>query len=523
MTEPATETRAPTGQPLFTGSDWGYRDVMRVYDAVAEIAHGELGLDTYPNQIEVIDSEQMLDAYASMGLPLFYRHWSFGKHFAHDEMLYRKGYTGLAYEIVINSKPCISYIMEENTLTMQTLVLAHAAFGHNHFFKNNRLFREWTDADGILDYLDFAKGFVTECEEHYGVQAVERVLDAAHALMTQGVHRYPKPRSRSLREERDREIERIRYEEQTYNDLWRTVPGDPEDPLGDEDDPVAARRQRLGLPEENLLYFLEKRAPRLEHWQRELLRIVRNIAQYFYPQKQTKVMNEGCATAVHYYIMNRLHERGQLTDGAFLECLHNHTNVVFQPGFDDRRFSSINPYALGFAILQDLQRMATEPTEEDRRWFPGIAGSGDWVGLWHEAWREFRDESFILQFLSPKVIRDFRLFRLHDEAASPELVVDAIHDEAGYRDIRRSLAQRHDIAHLEPDIQVVDVDLTGDRKLILEHRITDGVTLERSDAFAVLRHLANLWGYGVKLYEVDPVTERAVNEYPEVDPASPVA
>ena len=68
-----------------------------------------------------------------------------------------QGMQGLAYEIVINSNPCISYIMEENTATMQTLVIAHAAFGHNHFFKNNYLFRQWTDADGILDYLEFAK------------------------------------------------------------------------------------------------------------------------------------------------------------------------------------------------------------------------------------------------------------------------------------------------------------------------------------------------------------------------------
>ena len=116
-----------------------------------------LGLDVYPNQIEVITAEQMLDAYSSVGMPLFYKHWSFGKHFAYQEASYRKGLMGLAYEIVINSSPCISYLMEENTATMQTLVIAHAAFGHNHFFKNNYLFKQWTDADGILDYLEFAK------------------------------------------------------------------------------------------------------------------------------------------------------------------------------------------------------------------------------------------------------------------------------------------------------------------------------------------------------------------------------
>ncbi len=526
MRDSATVSKGGAGEgmkkPLFTGPDWDYHDVLRVYEAIEEIALGELRLDIYPNQIEVISSEQMLDAYSAMGMPLFYKHWSFGKHFARDEMLYRKGYQGLAYEIVINSKPCISYIMEENTMTMQTLVMAHAAFGHNHFFKNNRLFREWTDADGILDYLEFAKGYIAECEERYGLTAVERVLDAAHALMTHGVHRYPRRHAKSLREERDRELERLKYEEQTYNDLWRTIPADDEGADTALLNRAGERKRRLGLPEENLLYFLEKRAPNLQHWQREILRIVRNVAQYFYPQKQTKVMNEGCATAVHYHIMRRLHEQGRLTDGSFLEFLHSHTNVVFQPDFDDPRFSGLNPYALGFAILQDLQRMALDPTEEDRRWFPEIAGGGDWTEVWQEAWRAYRDESFILQFLSPKVMRDFRFFRIHDEADAPELIVDAIHDDAGYREIRRSLAARHDLARIEPDIQVVDVDLAGDRKLILEHRVVDGVTLDERNAVAVLRHLAYLWGYGVKLYEVDPATDRVIHEYPEVGCTDPL-
>ena len=66
---------------------------------------GELGLDVYPNQIEVINAEQMLDAYSSIAMPIFYKHWSFGKHFARNEAMYRAGMQGLAYEIVINSNP----------------------------------------------------------------------------------------------------------------------------------------------------------------------------------------------------------------------------------------------------------------------------------------------------------------------------------------------------------------------------------------------------------------------------------
>src|SRR6056297_559045 len=134
--------------PLFEGSDWDYPRLQMVYDAIERIAFDELGLDIYPNRIEVITFEQMLDAYASIGMPLMYNHWSFGKHFARDELLYRKGMRGLAYEIVINSDPCLSYVMEENSMTMQALVLSHAAFGHNHFFKNNHLFKQWTDAEG---------------------------------------------------------------------------------------------------------------------------------------------------------------------------------------------------------------------------------------------------------------------------------------------------------------------------------------------------------------------------------------
>src|SRR4030095_12035982 len=137
----------------------------------------ELALNIYPNQIEVITAEQMLDAYSSTGMPLFYKHWSFGKQFLANEMLYRKGVRGLAYELVINSNPCISYVMEEKSATMQTLVIAHAAFGHNHFFKNNYLFKQWTDADGILDYLEFARNYIAGCEERYGHTAVERTLD----------------------------------------------------------------------------------------------------------------------------------------------------------------------------------------------------------------------------------------------------------------------------------------------------------------------------------------------------------
>ena len=216
---------------------------------------------------------------------------------------------------------------------------AHAAFGHNHFFKNNYLFRQWTDASAILSYLDFAKSYITRCEEQHGLPAVERILDAAHALMEQGVFRYRRPPRLSSEKEREGIRERLEYEERSYNVLWSTLPRPRgEEASREERRNAAERKKSLNLPEENLLYFLEKNSLVLEPWQREILRIVRVIAQYFYPQRQTQVMNEGCATFVHYTIMNTLFDQGRISEGAMMEILRNHTNVVFQPGFDDPRY-----------------------------------------------------------------------------------------------------------------------------------------------------------------------------------------
>lgn len=195
---------------LSDGPDWTF-DLLDIYLAEIDRVAKLYRLDTYPHQIEVITSEQMMDAYSSVGMPINYPHWSFGKKFIETERLYKHGQQGLAYEIVINSNPCIAYLMEENTITMQALVMAHACYGHNSFFKNNYLFRSWTDASSIVDYLIFARKYITECEERYGVDEVEKLLDSCHALMNYGVDRYKRPQKISLQEEKARQKSREEY------------------------------------------------------------------------------------------------------------------------------------------------------------------------------------------------------------------------------------------------------------------------------------------------------------------------
>ncbi len=488
---------ARPAQPLPSPSDWTFELIERYHDVIRATAE-RYGLDTYANQLEIITAEQMMDAYASVGMPVNYRHWSYGKEFIANERNYKRGQMGLAYEIVINSDPCISYLMEENTLAMQALVIAHAAYGHNSFFKGNYLFRMWTDAGSIVDYLVYAKQYIAKCEQAQGLEAVEAVLDSCHALMNHGVDRYRRPAKLSLEKERARQEERETYLQRQLNDLWRTLPRRHEEEL------EAQTRRFPSEPQENLLYFIEKNAPLLEPWQREVVRIVRKIAQYFYPQRQTQVMNEGWATFWHHRLLNQMYDDGYLADGMMMEWLSSHTNVVMQ-----RPMQALNPYALGFAMYTDMKRICEQPTDEDRRWFPDLAGT-PWLPSLSHAMRNFKDESFIGQYLSPKVMRDLRLFAILDDEAQQDYEISAIHDDDGYRHVRRTLSNNYDLGSREPNIQVWNVNLRGDRSLLLRHTQHQGQPLESKSAQEVLKHVARLWGFGVHLESArcDDITQR---------------
>ncbi|QCZ94159.1 SpoVR family protein [Salinimonas iocasae] len=475
--------------PLSDGPDWTF-DLIEQYEYHIDRIAKDFRLDIYPNQIEVITAEQMMDAYASIGMPINYTHWSFGKKFIQTEQQYRRGQMGLAYEIVINSNPCIAYLMEENTITMQALVMAHACYGHNSFFKGNYLFQTWTDADSIIDYLVFAKNYISKCEQKHGEKEVEDILDSCHALMNYGVDRYKRPQKISLQEERNRQKQREKYLQSQVNELWRTLP----------DSKASVEPQAIRFPEEpqeNLLYFIEKNAPLLEPWQRELVRIVRKVSQYFYPQKQTQVMNEGWACFWHYHILTQLYDDGLVTDRFMMEFLHSHTSVVMQPEYNSPYYSGINPYALGFNMFMDIKRICQNPTDEDRYYLPDIAGK-DWLETVHFAMQNFKDESFISQFLSPKLIRDFKLFAVEDDAQNPFISVSAIHDESGYRAIKEKLSAQYNLSNNEPNIQIYNVDVRGDRSLTLRYIPQNGIPLAESKE-EVMRHLNRLWKFNVRL------------------------
>lgn len=471
--------------------DWTFELLNKYQTEIARVAK-HYRLDTYTNQIEVITAEQMMDAYASIGMPIGYNHWTFGKKFIQTEQNYKRGQMGLAYEIVINSDPCISYLMEENTMPMQALVMAHACYGHNSFFKGNYLFKSWTDASSIIDYLLFSKNYIAQCEQKYGINEVEATLDACHALMNHGVDRYKRPQKISLDEELKRQEERAEYLQSQVNSLWRTVPD-----IKKKKD--TKQYNFPSEPQENILYFIEKNAPLLKPWQREIVRIVRKISQYFYPQKQTQVMNEGWACFWHYTILNHLYDEGLVTDKFMLEFLHSHTNVVAQPEYNSKFYSGINPYALGFNMFIDIRRICENPTDEDKEYFPEIAGS-NWLDTLHFAMENFKDESFISQYLSPKIIRDFKLFNIHDNTKENFVEIAAIHNEQGYQQIRHQLANQYNLSNIEVNIQIIDANINGDRALTLRYIPQNDIKLSNSKV-EVLKHLHYLWQFDVKIVQ----------------------
>jgi len=475
---------------MLSGSEWTLDDLLGIEEKCARHA-ARYRLDTFPNQLEVISSEQMLDSYVSSGLPVNYGHWSFGKHFLIENANYRSGANSLAYEIVINTDPCIAFLMEDNSLAMQALVIPHACFGHNSFSKGNYLFKQWTQPDAILDYMLFARNYIADCEERYGFERVEQTLDALHALRDQGLDKYKRPSRLDTRKERAEQAKRLAAAQETMRqaEYYSLVPQIARTAKPDAVFPAN--------PEENLLYFLEKHAPKLEPWQRELARIVRKIAQYFYPQRQTQVMNEGWATFWHHRLINDMYDAGQIDQGILLECLHSHTNVVRQ-----REYSGLNPYALGFAAWNEIKRVCDKPTDEDREYLPEVAGS-DWLETFHDIMQNYRDESFLLQFLTPKLVRDFRLMNIQTREGLDHWTVDNTAGPEGFKSIRSQLSASYRLESAMPEISVMRYAHDTDRKLFLQHQSYNGKVLMKGQAEQTLKHLRLLWGFDVALETVD--------------------
>lgn len=431
----------------------------------------KFGLDPYPQEFEVCDHEQMLSYMVYSGMPSHYPHWSYGKAFEKLKTLYDYGLSGLPYEMVINSNPCIAYLMRDNSLALQVLTIAHV-YGHNDFFKNNFTFRP-TRAEFTIETFKAHANRVRHYVEDpsIGLEKVERVLDAAHALSLQC------RRNLSIRKTTEAEQKEAKYRDakpsaDPFQSIHRRKEWDSPDltkvPL---------------YPEEDILIFIRDHNLHLTEWEKDLLTIVHEQAQYFIPQIETKIMNEGWASFWHKRIMEAL----DLPQALRLEFLVRHTQVLCPSS------GGLNPYHIGMTVWQDIERRWSEPNaEEESKSAPPRKSAKNKL---FEAREVERDTSFLRRYLTEEVIRELNLFEY--QSRGNDKVVSRVADETGWQAIKETLIQNVGTGTI-PVIKVEDADYNNSRSLFLKHS-HDGRDLQLEYAEKTLQYLRQLWGREVLL------------------------
>jgi len=454
-------------------ANYAVEDLQEWNQRIVELVQ-RFGLDPYTQEFEICDYEEMLSYMVYSGMPSHYPHWSYGKAYEKLKTLYDYGLSGLPYEMVINSDPCIAYLMRDNTLALQILTIAHV-YGHNDFFKNNFTFRTIRAEFTIETFKAHANRVRHYVEDpSIGLEKVERILDAAHAL--------------SLQCRRNLSIRKQTETEQRIAKLENSKPStDPFQSIHRRKDWVSPDLDKVPVyPEEDILLFIRDHNPQLADWERDLLTMVHEQAQYFIPQIETKIMNEGWASFWHKRILEAL----DLPQGLRLEFFVRHTQVLSPtPG-------AINPYYVGMKVWEDIEKRWTHPSPEEVKEFGPKKETASEKLI--EVREVERDSSFLRRYLTEELIRELNLFEY--QSRGNEKVVSRVADEENWQAIKDTLLQNVGTGTI-PVIKVEDADYNNNRSLFLKH-YHDGRDLQIEYAEKTLQYLRQLWGRDVVLETV---------------------
>ncbi len=455
--------------PEYTLSD------LEKWEAKIKKLVDSFGLNPYPQIFELCDQNQMIGYIAYSGMPARYPHWSFGKQFEKQRTLYDLGIAGLPYEMVINSNPCLAYLMKDNSLLLQVLTIAHV-YAHNDFFRNNFNFRN-THAEYTLEKFKAHADRLRRYGEdpRIGSLKVETVLDAAHAL-SMNCRRYSSVKKGMPSAHNDGEMNEGTMERDDQQlALMEEVEADGE------------RGRNIAKippePEEDLLLFIRDHNHKLSEWEKDLLTIVHEEAQYFIPQIETKIINEGWASYWHKKILDNLH----LPQDMQMEFMVRH-NQVLRP-----IPRSLNPYHLGFKIFEDIVRRWDEPSDQERETFNREGGEG--LSKILQVRETDRDESFIRQYLTRELMDQLDLYQ-HEDLGG-DRVVTKVASEEDWKQLKETIIANTGLNSM-PVIKVWDADYDGYGRLLLVHEF-DGRELDRDYARHTLRHVRRLWGKTVIL------------------------
>ncbi|MBM2804480.1 MAG: SpoVR family protein [Deltaproteobacteria bacterium] len=448
-------------------------DLERWNERILNLAE-RFGLDPYPQEFEICDHEDMLSYMVYSGMPAHYPHWSYGKTFEKLKTLYDYGISGLPYEMVINANPAIAYLMRDNTLALQVLTIAHV-YGHNDFFKNNFTFRPTGAAYTVQSFKSHATRVRHYVEDpSIGLEKVEAILDAAHALSLQ-CRRNLAIKKPSPSEERQLKLDEAKPRADPFSSVHRR---------GERVEPDL--RTVPLFPDEDLLIFVRDHNPELAEWEKDLLTIVHEQAQYFVPQIETKIMNEGWASLWHKRILEAL----DLPQALHLEFIVRHTQVLRpSPG-------SLNPYHVGMKVWEDIEKRWNHPSKEEIEEFGPRKKAGK--EKLFEVREVERDSSFLRRYLTEELMRELNLFEY--KTRGNEQVVTRVADEDNWRQIKDTLIQNVGTGSI-PVIKVVDSDFKHSRTLLLKHD-HDGRDLQLEYAEKTLQYLHQLWGHDVAMETV---------------------
>ena len=433
----------------------------------------ELGLSCYPQEFEICDHFQMLGYMAYSGMPSHYPHWSYGKAYEKLKTLYDYGVSGLPYEMVIDCNPALAYLMRNNTLALQILTMAHV-YAHNDFFRKNETFSKTRPELTLNMFKIHAKRIESYIEDpSIGIDSVEKIIDAAHAISLQ-CRRDLLLRVETRKEQRERLIDAAR----PANDPFQRIHA--------REEYKEPNLHKVPLePEDNLLLFIRDYNPRLAEWEKDILTIVHEQTQYFIPQIETKIMNEGWATYWHREILNAI----DLPQDLHLEFLVRHNQVVrpfpWHAGF--------NPYHLGLKMWDYIRRRWDEPTPEEIEKYGKPEKNGEEKIF--ETREGDRDASFLRRFLTEELIRELRAFQF--EGKGDDIVVTHVADAEDWRIIKETMIRNVGMGSV-PVIKIEDADGLRNRVLVLNH-YHEGRELERENAVKTLHYTQTLWGHAVRL------------------------
>lgn len=451
-----------------------HKKLSYAIEEITEIAKG-FGLDFYPMRYEICPAE-VIYTFGAYGMPTRFSHWSFGKAFHRMKLQYDLGLSKI-YELVINSDPCYAFLLEGNSLIQNKLIVAHV-LAHCDFFKNNARFSNTNRQ--MVESMAASAERIRQYEMNYGKKAVEEFLDAVlsiqeHVDASLTFSKFLWDRESDYKENKENVAKKVGQ----YDDLWSLDEGES---AGNAE---RQRKERRGFPpepEKDLVLFIEEYSTALEPWQRDVMTIIRDEMLYFWPQLETKIMNEGWASYWHQRILREM----DLTEEEAIEFAKLNAGVL-QPS---RTY--INPYYLGLKIFEDIERRWNEPTEEERANFDRLPGKG------REKIFEVRetdsDLSFIRNYLTRELVEELDLY-IFAQQGNEWTITDK--DWEHVRD--QLIVSRVNGGY--PYLVVEDGDFNRNGELLIGHRY-EGIELDVKYIEKTLPYVYTLWGKSTHLRTV---------------------